>query len=118
MSVVSDEMSGQDGGTIQRLTRVESKVDTLETKLDGMTETLDGMADKVLCLSQAEDRRFADRQIPDRVRKLEDQMLIWDTRWQTISTMLSRVFGVSIIAAVASVLSIIAVLSELFGAPR
>jgi hypothetical protein len=45
-----------------------------------------------------------------RLRKLEDTMLVWDTRWTTVSTMLTRVFGVSIVGAAASVMAIVVAL--------
>jgi hypothetical protein len=62
------QMADQDGGTIARLSR-------LETKVDSLTTTIDHLAGEVEGLSQAEDRRFADRLMPDRVRALEDQTL-------------------------------------------
>lgn len=90
-----------EGTTIQRLDRLEAKVDDLTERVASLTQ------------NEAV-RRSEDRELPARVRRLEDHQLVWDTRWQTIGTMLTRVFGVSVIAAVASVLSIVAVITQLF----
>lgn len=100
---LSDEMGPQhEGTTIQRLDRLEAKVDDL--------------ADKVATLTQNEAvRRSEDRELPARVRRLEDQLLVWNTRWQTVDTMLARVFGVSVIGAVASIIAIIATIIALVG---
>ena len=40
-------------------------------------------------------------------------MLVWDTRWSTINAMLSRIFGVSVVAAVASLIAIAAAVANL-----
>lgn len=97
---VNTEYVHHDGSTTQRLERLEGKVDKLDERLSAIA-------------SRVEARRVEDQQIPDRVRKLEDQMLVWDTRWSTINAMLSRIFGVSIIAAVASILAIAAAIANL-----
>lgn len=64
------DMTGPEhqGSTIQRLDRLEGKVDELATDLRSLTT-------HVSTLQSAEDRRFTDRLLPDRVRALEDQML-------------------------------------------
>lgn len=82
----------QDGGTIVRLSR-------LETKVDGLTTTLDRLAGEVEGLSQAEDRRFADRLLPDRVRALEDQTLevrlyVRQMKWAAVLVLSSVIVGV------------------------
>lgn len=88
-----------EGSTTQRLDRLEQKMDQLVVEVTELKRS-------------GGDRRASDEA---RLRKLEDTQLVWDTRWQTIGSMLTRVFGVSIIAAVASILSIVAVLVGLFG---
>ena len=97
---VSTEYTHRDGSTTQRLERLEGKVDKLDDRLTAIA-------------SRVEARRVDDQLIPDRVRRLEDQMLVWDTRWSTINAMLSRIFGVSIVAAVASMLAIAAAIANL-----
>jgi hypothetical protein len=93
------ETPPHDGSTIQRLSRLEDKVDQLAASVED--------------LKHAEgNRRSTDE---SRLRKLEDQMLIWDTRWLTIGTLLTRVFGVSLIGAAASILSIILAIIALEG---
>ena len=79
-----------DGNQIQRLARLEGKVDSL-------TRTVDEMAEKVETLGQAEDRRYADRLLPERVRGLEDQALetrvyLRQLRW-VLAAILGGVFG-------------------------
>jgi hypothetical protein len=92
--------AGHDGSTTQRLERLENKVDRIDDRLSSIA-------------SRVEARRVEDQRIPDRVRKLEDEMLVWDTRWSTINAMLSRIFGVSVIAAVASIVAIAAAIANL-----
>lgn len=94
--------TSHDGSTTQRLERLEGKVDRIDERLTSIA-------------SRVEARRIEDSMIPDRVRRLEDQMLVWDTRWSTINAMLSRIFGVSVIAAVASILAIVAWIINLTG---
>ena len=85
-----------EGSTTQRLDRLEQKVDTLVVEVAALKQS-------------GGDRRASDEA---RLRKLEDTQLIWDTRWQAIGTMLTRTFGTSIIAAVASVLAaVVAILA-------
>ena len=97
---VNNEYAHRDGTTTQRLERLESKVDRIDDRLTAIA-------------SRVEARRIEDSMIPDRVRRLEDQMLVWDTRWSTINAMLSRIFGVSVIAAVASIIAIAAAIANL-----
>ena len=82
----------QDGTTIARLSR-------LETKVDGLTKTLDHLAGEVEGLAQAEDRRFADRLLPERVRVLEDQTLevrlyVRQMKWAVVLVLTSVIVGV------------------------
>ena len=79
-----------DGTTIQRLGRLEAKVDTL-------SETVNDMSEKLGNLSQAEDRRYADRLLPERVRVVEDKTLkvevyLGQLRW-ILAAVLGGVFG-------------------------
>jgi hypothetical protein len=96
------ETPPHDGSTIQRLGRLEDKVDQLAESVDELKRS-EG------------NRRSTDEA---RLRRLEDQMLVWDTRWVTIGSLLTRVFGVSIIGAAASVLSIILAVLALTGAAQ
>lgn len=93
------ETPQHDGSTIKRLERLEGKVDQLAASVEE--------------LKQSEGNRRSTDEV--RIRRLEDQMLIWDTRWATIGTLLNRVFGVSIIGAAASVLSIILAILAITG---
>jgi hypothetical protein len=56
------------GTTTERLGRLEDKLDTVAVEVCQLRDHVNG-------LQQAEDRRFTDRLLPDRVRALEDQML-------------------------------------------
>lgn len=57
------------GGTErQRLIRLEDKVDEIRSEVTEMRRHVD-------TLQQAEDRRYTDRLLPERVRALEDQIL-------------------------------------------
>jgi len=88
------EMPQHEGSTIQRLDRLEAKVDNL--------------ACKVADLSTNEAvRRAEDRALPERVRRLEDEVLIWDTRWKTITALLVAVFGTSVVTALGVVLGLL-----------
>ena len=74
-------------------------------RLDRLEQALHELKMEVRDLrSSATDRRGTDE---SRIRRLEDTMLVWDTRWTTVSTMLTRVFGVSIVGAAASIAAII-----------
>ncbi|HSW43192.1 MAG TPA: hypothetical protein VLM76_11845 [Patescibacteria group bacterium] len=101
MDTMDTEGAGSQS-TVGRLARVERKVDGVEHKLDGILTDLARLQSAI-------------ERVPDeaRLRRLEDQQLVWDTRWSTIGTMLTRVFGMSIVAAVASIISIMLVLLEL-----
>lgn len=98
--MTSEAVVHHDGTMTQRLERLEGKVDKLDDRLTAIA-------------SRVEARRVEDAQIPDRVRHLEDQMLVWDTRWSTINAMLSRIFGVSVVAAIASLIAIAAGIANL-----
>jgi hypothetical protein len=64
-----NEMNPDHGGSsIQRLERIEGAISDLK-------DDVVSLKDHVATLQQAEDRRFTDRLLPDRVRALEDQML-------------------------------------------
>jgi hypothetical protein len=56
------------GTTTERLGRLEDKLDMISSEMGELRDHVNG-------LQQAEDRRFTDRLLPDRVRALEDQML-------------------------------------------
>jgi hypothetical protein len=82
-------------------------------RLDRLEQALHELKQEVRDLrSNASDRRMTDE---TRIRKLEDSMLVWNTRWTTISTMLTRVFGVSIVGAVASIMAIVVALLSVAG---
>jgi predicted nucleic acid-binding Zn-ribbon protein len=79
-------------------------------RLDRLEQSLIELKSEVRDLrASSTERRSTDE---SRIRKLEDTMLVWDTRWSTVNTMLTRVFGVSIVGAVASVLAIITAVSQ------
>jgi hypothetical protein len=91
---VDDGMSetAHEGTVTQRLDRLETSVSRIVRDIEDIKE-------------KGGERRSTDEM---RLRKVEDQLLVWNTRWQTIDTMLTRVFGVSIIGAVASIIAIVA----------
>lgn len=92
--MADDEMSGPHefrGSVTDRLDRLEQALHELRLEVRDLR-------------ANATERRSNDE---TRIRKLEDTMLIWDTRWTTVSTMLTRVFGVSIVGAAASIMAII-----------
>jgi hypothetical protein len=82
-----------EGNTIQRLDRLEAKVDDLACKVTDLSTT-----EAV--------RRAEDRALPERVRRLEDTVLVWDTRWKTITALLVGVFGASIISALGVIMGL------------
>ena len=102
--MADNEMSGPHefrGSVTDRLDRVERSLDELKLEMRDLR-------------ANATERRSTDEA---RLRKLEDTMLVWDTRWTTVSTMLTRVFGVSVVGAVSSVLAIIVALFAITGGP-
>ena len=87
------EMPGtqHEGTTTQRLDRLEAKVDSLAADLGDLKRS-------------GGERRASDEA---RIRKLEDSILVWDTRWKTLTALLVAVFGSSVLAATAAVIGIV-----------
>ena len=87
------EMPGtqHEGTTTQRLDRLEAKVDIIAEELAELKRT-------------GGERRGIDEA---RIRHLEDSMLVWDTRWRTLTALLVGVFGSSILAAAAAIVGIV-----------
>ncbi|MBU2346584.1 MAG: hypothetical protein KJ888_20535 [Gammaproteobacteria bacterium] len=83
----------QDVATIDRLKRLEGKVDNLH-------QALDKMADRVSVLKEAEDRRHSDRLLPERVRVLEEQVAelriyLRQAKWAVIAAAGALIAGVT-----------------------
>lgn len=87
------EMPGtqHEGSTTQRLDRLEAKVDQLSEDLGDLKRT------------QGE-RRNTDE---IRIRHLEDAILVWDTRWKTLTALMVGIFGSSVLAATAAIIGIV-----------
>lgn len=93
----------------ERLTRVEGAVHDIGIKVDNVACSLSS-------LQQAEDRRYTDRLLPERVRQLEDWRIAQETRDRTLTSVMTRVFGVSVVGAVSSVIAIIVGVLAIIGA--